>query len=234
MPPYPSVEKLTFAASDKILQQWFMQPMPTKKPGSQASTSSSGSPVPRLRSLRIESMNTFEYFPIEGLHRLTSLENLTLCNNPRLRSLSGVLKHLNALRYLRVEFCEELDLLNGENGDCGMQWKELRGLENLILTDFPKLESLPEGLQHLTNLRRLVLMKCSHFTSFPKWIGNLETSLEEITIASCPSLRSLPEGMRHLKSLQKLKIADCLYLKERCQREQGADWPKIASYSRVH
>ncbi|KAJ7982735.1 NBS-LRR resistance protein [Quillaja saponaria] len=224
MLPYPSVEKLTFIASDNILQQWFMQPIPTMKPGSQATTSSSGSPVLGLRSLEIESMNTFVYFPVEGLHRLTSLEKLTLRENPRLRSLSGVLKHLNALRSLKIESCEELDLLNGEDGDYVMQWKELRGLENLILTDLPKLQSLPDGLQHLTNLRRLVLMKCSHFTSFPEWIGNLETSLKEITISSCPSLRSLPEGMRHLKSLQKLKIADCLYLNERCrQREQGAD-----------
>ncbi|KAJ7982732.1 LRR domains-containing disease resistance protein [Quillaja saponaria] len=234
MPPYPSVEELTFnEVSDKLLRQWFMLPTPTTKPGSQASTSSSGSPVPGLRALQIGRMNTFEYFPVEVLHRLTSLDKLTLNDNPSLRSLSGVLKHLNALRYLKVESCEELDLLNGENGDYGMQWKQLRGLQDLILMDLPKLESLPEGLQHLTNLRRLVLMNCSHFTSFPEWIGNLEASLEEITIASCPSLRSLPEGMRHLKSLQKLKITNCLYLNERCQREEGADWPKIAHIPEV-
>ncbi|KAM3326868.1 hypothetical protein P3S67_001994 [Capsicum chacoense] len=42
-------------------------------------------------------------------------------------------------------------------------------------------------------------------------------------------LTSLPEGMRSLTALQRLNISWCSsILKQRCKKEVGEDWPKIA------
>ncbi|KAB1220078.1 putative disease resistance protein RGA4 [Morella rubra] len=51
-----------------------------------------------------------------------------------------------------LSYCNELDLGNDEDG---MQWQGLTSLRSLTLSDLPKLESLPSGLQHLTTLRQL-------------------------------------------------------------------------------
>ncbi|XP_016652641.1 PREDICTED: putative disease resistance protein RGA1 [Prunus mume] len=58
-------------------------------------------------------------------------------------------------------------------------------------------------------------------------IGNLK-SLQFLSILNCPKLASLPEGLRCLASLKRLTIVDCPILKQRCQKETGEDWSKIA------
>nr|CAJ44366.1 putative CC-NBS-LRR resistance protein [Malus domestica] len=53
-------------------------------------------------------------------------------------------------------------------------------------------------------------------------------SLSTLSIMDCPNLTSLPEGTRGLPCLKTLYISGCPMLGERCKKETGEDWPKIA------
>jgi hypothetical protein len=90
-----------------------------------------------------------------------------------------------------------------------MEWQGLRSLLSLHFYDLPELVSLPVGLQHLT-------------------------SLQTLNIGSCPKLTSLPEWIGGLTSLQTLDIRRCTILSERCKREIGEDWPKIAKIPNLY
>ncbi|KAF3437317.1 hypothetical protein FNV43_RR20070 [Rhamnella rubrinervis] len=126
-------------------------------------------------------------------------------------------------------------------------------LHYLLLAGCPKLNGgcLPD---YLPSLVELTIEVCEQLTtlgihqsedrvdSFPEE-GLLRTSsrtldichltnLKTLTIRSCPRLQCLPEGGLPT-SLSDLEIRDCPLLKQRCQRDIGEDWSKIAHISRV-
>ena len=65
--------------------------------------------------------------------------------------------------------------------------------------------------------------------ALPEWLGNL-SSLQMLCYCYCKNLMYLPtaQTMQRLTKLEYLNIYNCLKLKERCEKERGAEWPNIA------
>ncbi|KAG9441687.1 hypothetical protein H6P81_017541 [Aristolochia fimbriata] len=91
-------------------------------------------------------------------------------------------------------------------------------------------EEVLEALEPHSNLKRLVL--CGYQgRCLASWVHKLE-SLQGLEVISCPKLASLPEkGLP--RTLQTLKIISCPLLRERCKKETGEDWHKIADIPEV-
>ncbi|CAN6703186.1 unnamed protein product [Malus baccata var. baccata] len=80
---------------------------------------------------------------------------------------------------------------------------------------------------HLSKLTHLSFRGIEDLASLPEEISNL-TSLQQLVIDQCSNLASLPEGIRGLPYLNTLQISGCPMLSERCKKETGEDWLKIA------
>ncbi|OAY32673.1 putative disease resistance RPP13-like protein 1 [Manihot esculenta] len=151
------------------------------------------------------------------------------------------------LKTLRISRCPHLTSLFAPEADHA----DLTSLSSLEVRECPNLVSLSIGELPIPNLTRLLLMGCSRTESFPGkmllsstltslkiWdFPNLAyldyrglqhlTFLKELEICKCPKLQSIPEeGLP--SSLSSLSICLCPLLEQRCQQEQGEDWPKIS------
>ncbi|KAF4362798.1 hypothetical protein F8388_022455 [Cannabis sativa] len=113
--------------------------------------------------------------------------------------------------------CDNLKVLSNDSINC----TTLRTLA-IETTDLP--QWLEQAAKTLRNLR---IEDCSKLTRLPEWLPKL-ISLEKLEIICCRNLLSLPDGMEGLTSLTHLVIENCNALKERCKREVGPDWHKIA------
>ncbi|KAI3443187.1 uncharacterized protein J3R85_000092 [Psidium guajava] len=185
----------------------------------------------KLKRLAIWKMEFLKCLPEECLKSLTSLESLRISNCPRLISLSSLgMRHLSSLVDLSISDCLELDLCKDESGDDILDFHGgglLHGLRSVDIFRLPKLECLPQWLVRASTLERLDVFSCENLKELPEQIGDLQ-SLQRLEIKHCSSLTSLPEGMRRLASLPHLTVYGCPGLKERCKRDGGEDWCKIA------
>jgi len=146
-----------------------------------ATTSSSSTPLSKLKSLT--------------LHSITDLITLPL-------------QHFSSLQGLYLGSCPELEFANDEDE---MQWLGLKSIFSLHFNELPKLVSLPSGLQHVTTLQRFQISYCESLTAIPNWIHNCKslqifeifgcsnltslpegmgrlTSLQRLKIKDCPIL----------------------------------------------
>ncbi|KAK7307366.1 hypothetical protein VNO77_40358 [Canavalia gladiata] len=171
-----------------------------------------------LQTLFIVGCYELESFTKHALQGLTSLRSLFIYKCEKLKSLSEGMGHLVSLEDLGIYHCPKLMALPSS-------MNQLTALRELSIGN----KILPEGLQHIPSLQRLVIEGC---TSLPDWLGDM-TSLRSLGISKCTELRSLPSSFQHLTNLNELYISKCPMLEKRCQRETGEDWQYIAHIPQV-
>ncbi|XP_020090688.1 putative disease resistance protein RGA1 [Ananas comosus] len=195
----------------------------------------------------------------EVFARLASLSRLWIWYCRELASFGGI-EALASLKYLSVVGCDKLITvsllqppLGADVSQGGAVASSLR-LDHLHI-DRQSLLSM-EPLRNLSSTRILTLDGSSQLTSLPEqWLLQNRSSLQCLIIGNADSLQSLPPSMTSLYSLQKLtlfgapsiqslpefpaslwslKIGGCHpVLEERCQKDTGLEWPKIANIPHV-
>ncbi|OAY72340.1 putative disease resistance protein [Ananas comosus] len=196
-----------------------------------------------LKSLPLLSISggpTVEYPSAEVLQSLSSLRKLVIEECGRLDSLS--LQSLSSLKSLMIRNCPSLvvcsprglsslsithlDIINSSTFIDLLQ--ELRALKCLKICSCPGLTSFAGGkgaLVKLNCLQELEIDNCVDLHSLPADLHELK-SLVYLRISRCPKLECLPDSIPY--SLESLSIIHCSQLKDRCRKNDGQDWHKIA------
>ena len=154
---------------------------------------------------------------------------------------------------------EDMELKNCPKLESFLEWGSFSTLVSIDIDNCEKLFQLRAqwNLQRFTSLKELSLWNCDDaMDSFPEE-GLLPTTLTYLSICWFRNLTALNgKGLQQLTSLEVLWIDDCMKLEclpeeglpsslsflfiyaspsltERCQREEGEDWSKIAHISHV-
>nr|XP_048319589.1 putative disease resistance protein RGA1 [Ziziphus jujuba var. spinosa] len=193
-----------------------------------------------LEGLSITSCLMLECFPVEIFRGSYSLKMISIEDCIKFKSLSASFGDLTALVSLQLIGCPELEAFpNGlDNLSClkslmlsGYSTYRDDGSQNLGVPH-PKLTTLPEALQHLPSLQHMSIWGFPNLELLPDWLGNL-TSLHLFNISNCPKLECMPTTIQDLTNLHTLEIRGCPKLAERCEKEIGEDWHKIAHIPHV-
>ncbi|KAH0982993.1 hypothetical protein GBA52_010170 [Prunus armeniaca] len=137
-----------------------------------------------------------------------NLESLPSCN-------------MTTLETLDISNCPKLDLMGSGEGIRGLRFF---GIEN------SSLKALPHWLQESADTLEGLCLD-NTFLQLPDGFQNF-TMLPKLKIIDCPDLVSFPEGMYRLTALRELEISSDS-LAERCRREEGEDWSKIAHVPKI-
>ncbi|KAK4592225.1 hypothetical protein RGQ29_016655 [Quercus rubra] len=170
---------------------------------------------PSLQYLYVRKCPKLESFPEGGLPLNLVTLYVSYCD----KLFSRGLQDLHSLREISIDGdnCKEVESFPEE----GLLPPTLTYIK---ISSFPKLKSL-KGFQHLTSLKQLFISYCDNLQYLPE--EGFPTSLEGLYILGCPKLQYLPEE-GFTTTLSSLIINSCPLLKQRCEREKGEEWPKIA------
>nr|KYP44673.1 Putative disease resistance RPP13-like protein 1 [Cajanus cajan] len=208
-----------------------------------------------LQILKLNQCRYLEELP-SNLHKLTNLRLyaawLESFRIKRLENLKSLPKRMDILlpflKELLIKDCPRVELLSNEGlpsnlkemnlSNCSKLVASLKGtlgantsLQALSIGEVD-VESFPEeGLIPLS-LTSLNIYSCPDLRKLDyKGLCHL-SSLEELILVYCPNLQCLPkEGLP--KSISTLKIWGCPLLQQRCQKQGGEDWEKIANIKNV-
>jgi len=173
-----------------------------------------------LKYLTIKDCPKFESLPRSMHMLLPSLTGLHIEDCPCLESFPDGSLPSN-LVYLRISKCSSRlvgSLKGAFRGSPSL--KSLR-IESVDAESFPD-----EGLLPLS-LTSLMIHDCPNLEKLD-YKGLYQLSfLKILTLCDCPNLQSLPEEDLP-KSISDFEIDNCPLLKQRCQKEGGQDWEKIA------
>ncbi|KAA8525329.1 hypothetical protein F0562_007184 [Nyssa sinensis] len=189
-----------------------------------------GLSAPNLRYLYILDSSNLKSMP-DQIQSLTSLTLLSIHNCPNLEFSHPKTKgdFLPNLTSLIISSCQKLKPLTewGLHLLTSLRYVEINNVhaELVSFPDFPDNDECYCGLPAtLTSLSIGGLRNLESLSS--KGLQNL-TSLEKLYIGECPKLQSLPkDGL--LATLSRLEINDCPLLKQRCLKDKGEYWHKIA------
>ncbi|GMI79692.1 hypothetical protein like AT3G14470 [Hibiscus trionum] len=180
-----------------------------------------------LKELKIKDCRELD---LEGMQwePLKNLSHLEIDNLPQLVCLPPWLQHLVQLKSLYIENCSGLRSLFPV-------FQHLTSLEGLVISNCTELELSADGIHDHTRLHFLYLENIPKCLQLPEWLQHL-TNLKYLYLVNLPNLTSLPDEMRSLTTLEQLHIDDIPQLEERCRKDIGADWHKIAHipYIRVN
>ncbi|XP_071723208.1 putative disease resistance RPP13-like protein 1 [Rutidosis leptorrhynchoides] len=204
----------------------------------------------KIESISFQYCNNLQRLP-DDMHTLSHLKEIIIINCRNLLCFpQGGLPKSNNLKYLCMYECEKLvapSLIESDMEEIPVNNLPISVMSLGIVDfrNFTSLSNLPISLTELqiwdcanivslpnlpTRLIRLMIyncenLKCISSSSFNNF-QNL-TSLESLELCNCPKLKSLPkEGLP--PSLEFLDISNCPLLEERCKRDKGKDWRKIA------
>ncbi|KAF3958811.1 hypothetical protein CMV_016317 [Castanea mollissima] len=192
---------------------------------------------PDLKSLPdLQEFHSLAQLVIYGCHNLKSIPDLgELCflTHLAIQNCSNITRlpegSLKCLKSLEIGgYCEELDVFPSLNfiqhSHTTLQYLELKG--------WAKLNSLPGEIQQFTALETLVIKGFDGIETLPEWLGNL-SSLKKLQIGWCNNLMHLPTTTTRLIKLEELESWGCSKLKERCAKESGEEWLKIAHIPKI-
>ena len=95
------------------------------------------------------------------------------------------------------------------------------------ITSCEDIESFPEEDLLPSSVTQLGILCIKYLKGLDKEGLEQLTSLKELTVQGCPNLQTMPdEGLP--ASLLSLSIIGCPLLEEKCKRETGEYWNKIA------
>ena len=189
---------------------------------------------------------------LKELHRLRGHLHISNLRHGKDGALESNLLKEKHLQSLTLDWLRE-DVDEANVGYDGMSLEALQphpNLKRLCIRNNGGV-TFPSWLPSLTNLVRLVLInqkKWQHLpslVSFPSlkyiYLESLDSldkisemewqslsRLSSLWLFFLPNLVSIPMGIQHITTLQYLYISDCPISLERCKRETGEDWPKIA------
>ncbi|KAL3497618.1 hypothetical protein ACH5RR_040350 [Cinchona calisaya] len=156
------------------------------------------------------------------LDTLTSLEKLMIISNPRFWPTD--LSSLTSLDIGCFDNDEEpLDYFPWHDSKSGSWTSSFVSLTSLELIGWRNLKSLPEPIQYISALRNLTIKHFHGLEALPEWLGKIPC-LKILELLYCSNLKQLP----NLTNLQQLSIWYCPLLEQRCAKDIGAEWHKIA------
>ena len=192
---------------------------------------------PTLKTLHLSGFRNLEMISQCLIH--THLEYLTITRCPKLELLHGnMYMLLPSLRSLDIEDCPRLESFPDGGLPSNLINMRLMGLSNCSRF----VGSLKGAFEDCSSLRSLWIGKVNA-ECFPDE-GLLPLSLTHLIIFGTPNLEKLNyKGLYQLSSLEALvlwdcqglpksisvfRIINCPLLNQRCQKEGGEDWKKIA------
>ncbi|CAI0428740.1 unnamed protein product [Linum tenue] len=151
MPLFPTIEQKLFlrrTSSQALVRTMIKKVAPDTE--ERMSSSYTWPPLSKLTHLRLEGIDDLESLPEEGMHNLTSLQELLIFECPRLASLPQAVKHLPSLQTSNIRGCPQLSTERCSEGE----------EEDIISLDFQK-TSMGSGII----LPETVLQPAAHSSS---------------------------------------------------------------------
>ncbi|CAJ1911780.1 unnamed protein product [Sphenostylis stenocarpa] len=182
-----------------------------------------------LENLSVESCPNVE--SLFGGVEFSALKVLNVADCESLKCLPLDGKIFPELETLVVGSCGNLDLeLSMDQHD--EQSPKLK-LKTVNFSALSQLATLPKWLQNVANsLQFLYISNCDKIETLPDWLSTL-TDLKTLSITDCPQLVSLPDNIDHLTALESLTIEGCPDLRKKYQPHVGEFWPKISHIKNI-